>query len=52
MNGTHQPSDTEAPPDGGGEAPKPAKNQTDGDPVTESDKEPPLPILQEATSSP
>jgi hypothetical protein len=48
---THQPSDAEAPPDGGAEEPKPAKNQTNGDPVTESNKEPPLPVLQEATSS-
>jgi hypothetical protein len=52
MHGTHQPSDTEAPPDGGGEEAKPTENQTDGDPVTESDKESPLPVLQEATSSP
>jgi hypothetical protein len=44
-------SDAEAPPDGGGEEPKPAKSQTNGDPVTEGDKEPPLPVLQEATSS-
>jgi hypothetical protein len=35
----------------GGEEPKPAENQTDRDPVTESDKKPPLPVLQEATSS-
>jgi hypothetical protein len=48
---THQPSDAEAPPDGRGEEPKPTKNQTNGDPVTESDKEPPSLVLQEATSS-
>jgi hypothetical protein len=41
MHGTHQPSDAEAPPDGEGEEPKLTENQTDGDPVTESDKEPP-----------
>jgi hypothetical protein len=50
MYGTHQPSDAEAPPDRGGEEPKPAKNQTNRDPVTESNKEPPLPVLQEATN--
>jgi hypothetical protein len=44
-HGTHQPSDAVAPPDGGGEEPKPTKNQTDGDPVTESDKGPPLLVL-------
>jgi hypothetical protein len=47
--GTHQPSDAEAPSDGEKE-PKPTENQTNGDPVTESDKEPPLLVLQEATS--
>jgi hypothetical protein len=31
--------------------PKPTKDQTDGDPVTESDSKPPLPDLQEITSS-
>jgi hypothetical protein len=51
MHEIHQPSDAEIPPDGGGEEPKPTKNQTNGDPITESDKEPPLPVLQEATSS-
>jgi hypothetical protein len=50
-HGTHQASDAEAPPDGGGEELKPAENQTDGDPITESDKEPSLPDLQETTSS-
>jgi hypothetical protein len=49
MHATHQPSDAETPPDEGGEEPKPAKNQTDRDLVTESDKEPPLLVLQEAT---
>jgi hypothetical protein len=51
-HGTHQPSDAEAPPDGGGEEPKPTRNQTEGDSVTEIIKEPPLPVLPEATSSP
>jgi hypothetical protein len=51
MHGTHQPSDAEAPPDGGGEEPKPAENQTNRDPITESDKESPLPVLLEAASS-
>jgi hypothetical protein len=50
-HGTHQPSDAEAPSDKGGEEPKPAKNQSYRDPATESDKEPPLLVLQEATSS-
>jgi hypothetical protein len=52
MHGTHQPSDAEAPPNRGGEEPKPTENQTDGDPITEGDKEPPLSVLQEKTSSP
>jgi hypothetical protein len=51
-HGTHQSSDADAPPDQGGEEPKPAENQTNGDPVTEGDKEPTLLVLQEATSSP
>jgi hypothetical protein len=50
-HGTHQPSDAEVLPERGGEEPKPTKNQTDGDLVTESYKEPPLLALQEATSS-
>jgi hypothetical protein len=51
-HGAHQPSDAEAPPSAGrGEEPKPAENQANGDAVTESNKEPPLPDLQEATSS-
>jgi hypothetical protein len=33
-HGAHQPSDEEAPPDGGGAEPKPTENQTNGDPVT------------------
>jgi hypothetical protein len=52
MHGTHQPSDAEAPPDGGGEEPKPAENQTNRVPIIESIKEPPLPVQQKATSSP
>jgi hypothetical protein len=52
MHGTHQPSDAEATPDGGREESKPAENQTNSNPVTESNKEPLLPVLQEATSSP
>jgi hypothetical protein len=39
-------------PDGGGEESNPAENQTNGDIVTESDKEPPLAVLQEITSPP
>jgi hypothetical protein len=39
-------------PDGGGEEPKPAENQTNGNLVIERDKEPPLPVLQEITSPP
>jgi hypothetical protein len=42
MHGTHQPSDAEVPPDGGGEEPRPSENQSEGDPITESNKEPPL----------
>jgi hypothetical protein len=38
---THRVSDAEAPPDGGGEVPKPPKNQTNRDPVTESNKDHP-----------
>jgi hypothetical protein len=50
-HGTHQPSDAEALPDRGGEEPKPYENQPSGDPATESEKEPPLLVLQEAISS-
>jgi hypothetical protein len=49
--GTHQPSDAKGPPDRGGEEPKPTKNQPYGGPATESNNEPPLPVLQEETSS-
>jgi hypothetical protein len=50
-HGTHQPSDSETPLDGLGEETNTIGNQNKGDPVIGSSKEPPLLVLQEATSS-